>query len=217
VLATLMLFMGGRIVAPAAAGQLYRQGGSLDARVQPRIEAALVLVMAVAIATAAIASLEQVTRLACACAGALALARLARWRLWAGRRRPDLWCLGAGYAWIGLGLLAMAAGDAVGGRTTALHVVTVGAVGTLTFNVMASTMLRKARRNPADEPLLVVGTLLLGMATVSRIVAGLVGANALPWLLAGAACWAMAFVVASGLMLSCRRTSSGAGARTPAR
>ncbi|MGC1816536.1 MAG: NnrS family protein, partial [Casimicrobiaceae bacterium] len=45
-LAALMLFMGGRIIAPAAAGQHYRQGGTLAARVQPKIEAALLALLA---------------------------------------------------------------------------------------------------------------------------------------------------------------------------
>jgi uncharacterized protein involved in response to NO len=36
--AMLMVFMGGRIIAPVVAGQFYRQGHKLDARVQPRIE-----------------------------------------------------------------------------------------------------------------------------------------------------------------------------------
>ena len=49
-LALLMLFMGGRIIAPTVAGQFYRQGGKLDARVQPRIEGGQIIAMAVAIA-----------------------------------------------------------------------------------------------------------------------------------------------------------------------
>ena len=50
--ALLMLFMGGRIIAPAVAGQFYRQGAKLDARVQPRVEAGLIVAMAIAVASA---------------------------------------------------------------------------------------------------------------------------------------------------------------------
>lgn len=53
-LGLLMLFMGGRIIAPAAAGQFYRQGEDLAARVQPRIEGWLIAVMLVAVAAGAI-------------------------------------------------------------------------------------------------------------------------------------------------------------------
>jgi len=40
--ALLALFMGGRIIAAAAAGQRYKQGEKMDVRVQPRLEGALI-------------------------------------------------------------------------------------------------------------------------------------------------------------------------------
>jgi uncharacterized protein involved in response to NO len=151
VLATLMLFMGGRIIAPAAAGQLYRQGDSLAARVQPRIEGLLLAIMAAAVVFAMLPGYDPVLRVACAAAGTLALVRLLRWRLWACKGRPDLMSLGAGYAWLALGLLAVG-GSAPGNvRTAALHLITIGALGTLTANVMANTVLLKMRRPPAME------------------------------------------------------------------
>jgi uncharacterized protein involved in response to NO len=59
--------------------------------------------------------------------------------------------LGAGYAWLALGLLAVG-GSAPGNvRTAALHLITIGALGTLTANVMANTVLLKMRRPPAME------------------------------------------------------------------
>ncbi len=53
-LASLMLFMGGRIIAPATAGQIHRQGGNLAARVQPRLEGALIVAMLCAVVAAAV-------------------------------------------------------------------------------------------------------------------------------------------------------------------
>lgn len=47
--ALLLLFMGGRLIAPTVAGQIYRQGGNLEARVQPRIEGALIVAMALGV------------------------------------------------------------------------------------------------------------------------------------------------------------------------
>ena len=87
----LTLFMGGRILAPAAAGQFYRQGRRLDTRVQPRIESGLIIAMAVAAVAAAFAGEPQFTRvgaIAMVAAGLLAAARLLRWRLWSLRDRP---------------------------------------------------------------------------------------------------------------------------------
>jgi len=49
VLSALMLFMGGRLIAPAAAGAQQSQGHTLEARVQPRLEAALLLLLLAAV------------------------------------------------------------------------------------------------------------------------------------------------------------------------
>ncbi len=202
-LAALMLFMGGRIIAPAAAGQFYRQGQSLATRVQPRIEGWLMAVMAVAVLAAFVPAFEPLMRVACAGAAVLAAVRLLRWRLWACRRRADLLCLGAGYGWLALGLGAIAVAGAGAGRAAALHVVTVGALGTLTVNVMGAAMLRQMRRDPADEPLLAWGTVGIGVATVARIAAALAPAFRTELLLVSAACWAAAFLALSWLMARC--------------
>ena len=200
VLAALMLFMGGRIIAPAAAGQRYRQGESLAARVQPRIEASLIVAMAIAVVAAMIPRLDVLMRVACACAGTLALVRLLRWRLWACVRRPDLICLGVGYGWLALGLFALAMAPAGTARTAALHLVTIGALGTLTLNVMGGTMLRRIRRDPADAPLLAWGTALIGVATLVRAGAAFVPSHVVELLIGAAACWTGAFLSLGWLM-----------------
>jgi len=199
-LAALMLFMGGRVIAPAAAGQLYRQGGSLSARVQPRIEGALLVVMAAALVFAVWPDGDVPMRVACAAAGVLALVRLLRWRLWACRGRPDLLCLGAGYAWLGLGLLAAGATEPGLARTAAWHLITIGALGTLTQNVMAQTLLLKARRAPAAEWIPSAATALVAAATVLRVTAAFVDAHATALLIAAAACWSIAFVALAHLL-----------------
>jgi uncharacterized protein involved in response to NO len=206
--ALLMLFMGGRLIAPAVAGQFHRQGGNLDARVQPRIEAALIVCMAIAIAASMSArgALVAVSAIALLAAGLLAALRLLRWRLWMLRARPDLLCLAAGYAWLAAGLLALGAALAAGGNpTVALHVITVGSIGTLTLNVMAMTWTLKARQDPSRSRLPVVGTLLIGAATVLRVLAGLGVADAGSLLLIAALCWSGAFTVLLVLFASVRR------------
>lgn len=200
-LAALMLFMGGRIIAPAAAGQHHRQGATPAARVQPRIEGALLALMAIAIAAAPIPVLDSLLRAACCAAGALALVRLLRWRLWTCHGRPDLVCLGAGYAWLALGLLALGLTTHGGLRTGAIHAITVGAMGTLTFNVMAGTVMLRARRDRAREPRLVVGTALIGAAATLRILAAVAGGHALTLLIAAATCWSAAFLLLAVLLV----------------
>ena len=197
--ALLMLFMGGRILAPAAAGQFYRPGARLDTRVQPRIESGLILAMAVAVAAPVLSGeTAKVGAIATSAAGLLAAARLLRWRLWALRGRPDLLCLGAGYGWLALGLLVFGASVAAERfETTALHLITVGGLGTLTLNVIAMTWLQRARKNPSRARLPVWGTLLIAVATLARALAGLGDFDPQPLLLLASSCWSGAF----GLLL----------------
>ncbi|TXC66293.1 NnrS family protein [Piscinibacter aquaticus] len=102
----------------------------------------------------------------------------------------------AGYAWLGLGLLALGASLASGRHAiAALHLITVGALGTLTFNVMASTWTLRARRGLADVPLITLGTVLLAAATGLRVRASFDAARAWAWIEAAAVCWSAAFVL----------------------
>jgi len=195
--------MGGRIIAPAAAGQFYRQGQFLAARVQPNFEAALILAMSTALVLAPLARGRIPTAIVVAVAGVIALIRLLRWRLWAARRRPDLWCLGIGYGWIAVGLMMLSYAWFTGSATpTALHALTVGALGTLTFNVMARIASAQAKRDPASSRIPVAGTVLIAMATLARLLAGSSagGRNAL--LLGAAACWSAAFIALFGFLVS---------------
>ena len=197
--ALLLLFMGGRLIAPAVAGQFYRQGGKLDARVQPGIESGLIVVMAIAVATAAFGDRPLATAtagIATLAAGLLAAVRLLRWRLWALRGRLDLLCLAAGYGWLAIGLMLFGAALAAGRQqTTALHVIMVGGLGTLTLNVMAMTWALRARQDPARAYLPVWGTILIAAATLARALAGLrvPDAQALLWF--ASLCWSGAFAL----------------------
>jgi uncharacterized protein involved in response to NO len=201
---TLLLFMGGRLIAPAIAGQLHRQGMRLEARVQPRLEGALLACGALAAAGAAVAAMSDAAAPAAVLAGVLALVRMGRWRPWALRGRPDLVCLAVGYAWLGMGLVGLGAALAAGRyQTAAVHVITVGALGTLTLTVMATLWLAKSRRTPARSPEIVAGTVLLAASTVLRIVGA---AYPGPWLIASAACWSAAY---AALLLLFWRTRAG--------
>jgi uncharacterized protein involved in response to NO len=197
--AMLMLFMGGRIIAPTVAGQFHRQGDPLQARVQPHIESALLGTMTLAAAAAAFGSgLLFAVGVASGlmAAGVLATVRVLRWRLWALRGRPDLLCLAAGYGWLALGLLLYGAALIVGRyETAALHIITIGSLGTLTINVMAMTWTLKARANPSRARLIVWATILIAAATVARVLAALELYDRTAWLLVASACWSAAFVL----------------------
>lgn len=207
-LALLMLFMGGRIIAPTVAGQFHRQGGKLDARVQPGIEGGLIVAMTIAAAAAMFsrsASLVMLAAAATIVSGALSAVRLVRWRLWALRSRPDLLCLAAGYGWLALGLLLYGAALAAGRyQAAALHIITVGALGTLTLNVMAMTWTLKARQDPSRDRVRVVATVLVGVAAMARVLAGLAVFDSRMLLLIASTAWSGAFALLFILLVRLR-------------
>ena len=192
--ALLMLFFGGRLIAPAAAGAIERGGGVLTARVQPRVEGAILLAMIAAALTAPIPALHATHGLLLILAGLLALVRLGRWQLWRCAHRPDLLCLGLGYAWLGAGLLLL--GTARGfdvGLTPgiATHAITVGALGTLTTSIMLRNRLLRLRV-PLERagPGFVAMTLLITTAALARLVGG-----PLHGLMLAAAAWSLALLL----------------------
>lgn len=210
--AMLLMFMGGRIIAPAVAGQFYRQGGNLDARVQPAIEGGLIIAMAIGVVATPFVAWRPFALLAAAVmaiSGALALVRLFRWRLWALQARPDLLCLAAGYGWLALGLLAYGAALAAERyQTAALHVITVGALGTLTLNVMAMTWTLKAGEDPSRDRLRVAATVLVGAATLARGLAGVGAFDVLLLLAIASALWSSGFALLLAILVRARARKS---------
>ncbi len=188
--ALLMLFMGGRIIAPAAAGAIERSGGHLVARVQPRLEGAVLIVLALALAALLLPQGRPLAGGLALIGAGIALARLLRWRLWDCRGRPDLWCLGIGYGWaiVGLLLLGMAWSVALLPAGTATHAVTVGALGTLTTGVMARVRLTRRKRDPAGPRLLPAMALLMGLAALLRMI----GSDSMVALTLAAGSWSAA-------------------------
>lgn len=167
----LMLLMGGRIIAPAVAGAIERAGGTLEARVQPRIEGALILVMLAALILAALPSGRLLAGALLLLAGPLAALRLLRWRPWRCTHRPDLLCLMLGYGWLAAGivLLGLAWTFDTLHPGAAGHALTVGAMGVLTTTVMARVRLLRAKRDPAGEWSTPVIALAISAAAVLRV------------------------------------------------
>jgi len=192
-LTLLMLFMGGRVIAPAAAGQIRIQGGHLEARVQPRLEGALLLLLGAAAALL----LWPTTRTLAGCvllaAAVVALTRLARWRLWQCAARHDLWCLGIGYAWLGVGLGLFGAALVFGtpAPAAAVHALTVGALGTLTLTMMSRTRMLAVKHPPGSMAGLRGAAALIATAAVLRIGSPYQP----PLLMAAALLWSAAFAV----------------------
>lgn len=201
-LAILLAFMGGRVLAPAVTSQRERDGHTPTVRMQPHLEGVIMALLAVAILALA-AGLPRIAGVATLAAAGAAALRLWRWRVWTCRARVDLWCLGAGHLWLALALLAF--GLALVrqyGTGAATHLLTIGALGTFTFNIMLRARLQRTHGEPARERLLPIGTVLLAFATLTRFAATTTGADHVQALLGfAAAAWSLTYVALARRLL----------------
>ncbi len=205
--AALMFFMGGRIIAPALAGYAQSEGRRLDARVQPQLEGAVLILLGIAFGLSLLpwTLLGRVAGAVLVAAGVLGALRLLRWQPWHYRSRADLLVLLVGYSWLSLGLVLL--GVAMSGPwlpvSATLHVLTIGALGSLTFGVMVRTRLLYRFRDANAQPWIHPFALLISAATLTRVVPPLLGIETGHWLLIAAACWSSAFIA---LVVSLWRT-----------
>ena len=191
----LMAFMGGRIIAPAIAGELYKQGRNLEARVQPRVEAAFILMLVIAVPALALPGGAILAGTMAVLAGALILFRLLRWQPWRCRARTDLIGLCAGYAWLSLGLSLFGIAIATDWQlTSALHVITIGALGTLSSGVMSRTHYQRLQRTPPPVTLVVWMLSTIAIAVFTRVTANLgIVSNPVLLLWIAASAWSLCF------------------------
>lgn len=212
--ALLMLFIGGRMLAPAAAGEFYRQGMELTARVQPNIEGGLILTIAAAYLLSPVtAPLSGVLLIS---SGILAGIRLLRWQLWYCRARPDLICLGLGYGWLVLGLILLGWSKLNGDSyfSIVVHAITVGALGTLATNVIVRVTLLHIKQYPSHITLIVIMTGFMSIAAITRMAANL-SDHQESLLIIAASGWSIAFLLALYVVLKGFTTPRVKTARTP--
>jgi uncharacterized protein involved in response to NO len=130
-----------------------------------------------------------------AIAAAAHLARWILWQPWKTLRTPLVWVLHLAYAWIPvhLALRALAAGGWVG-SSTAVHALTVGAIGGLVIGMMTRTARGHTGRLLQADGWDVACYLLVAAAAWVRVVLPLIApALALEWILASSALWSAGF------------------------
>ncbi|TDT40250.1 uncharacterized protein involved in response to NO [Halospina denitrificans] len=198
----LMTFMSGRLIAPAVAGTLEKRGITQEARVQPRIEAALILMLGAAALAVLLPLPSWLSGPLLLAAGVLILVRTLRWRLWLCPERPDLLGLAVGTLWLGIG----AGGFGIAlmlnqGPSALLHLITVGALGTLTIGVMLRLHYHATRRQPPPVGLLLITLGAVALAALPRLAAGPSPWDAPTLLWAAAGAWSLAYAVTASALL----------------
>ena len=207
-IAVLLFFMGGRIIAAALAGHAQSEGRQLATRVQPQLEGAVLILLLLALLLNLLpwSLLEPLTGGLLVAASVLAAIRLLRWQPWHCGKRADLLVLLLGYAWLAIGLLLFGLSTLLPALpiTATLHALSIGALGSLTFGVMTRTRLiyrfRDANARRWIHPLV----LLISLAALARVLPPLLGLEQQGWLLFAATCWALAYLTLAVLLWQSR-------------
>jgi uncharacterized protein involved in response to NO len=129
-------------------------------------------------------------------AAGLALSvRLARWRGEKTLREPLLWVLHLGYGWLSLGFLLLGFNGLtpVLPQTTALHALTVGAIGTMTLAVMTRASLGHTGRPLVAGPGTTAIYALITLAAIMRLLAALLEEHYIVALSLAGAAWSAAY------------------------
>jgi uncharacterized protein involved in response to NO len=192
----LIAFIGGRIVPSFTGNWLAKQWpeaqrpgpfGSAD-RLALAVTGLALAVWVFAPENAAAPWLEMAT-------GVMLGIRLARWRGAKTLREPLLWILHAGYGWLSLGFLLLGLNGLTPfvPQTTALHALTVGAIGTMTLAVMTRASLGHTGRPLTAGPGTTAIYFLVTLAAVLRLIAPLAGGGYLFTLSLAGTAWSAAF------------------------
>lgn len=193
-IALLLFFMGGRFITPVLARSLAQKGQKLQHRVQPRIEGSVMVLLLIASGLSVLQAPDQWVALLAAMASVLTLTRVIRWRLFRlNWRHADLWALGVGYLWLAIGLMVFGISLAGGLPVTAsLHVITIGALGTLSSTIMLKLSTRHIVMNARVYYWVVI---MIGLAAINRFLSAFIPVYREIPLVIASVMWSVNFMV----------------------
>lgn len=196
ILLLLISLVGGRIIPSFTRNWLVKQRPDVPAPVPAnRFDTCVLSVSAAALAAWLFAPDTFATALICLATGFAHALRLRRWRGLATLREPLLWVLHLGYAWLAAGFCLLGLQIVVPWLPsfTALHALTVGAIGTMTLAVMTRATLghtgRPLRASRGTTAIYVLAT----VAALLRLFAPFAQAEYLPALWLAGLAWSAAF------------------------
>jgi len=215
----LISLIGGRIIPSFTRNWMTKRGFSDGLPGQPgRFDLATIIVTAVALAGWIMFPATVEVAAILVAAGLLQAIRLVRWRGWRTWRDPLVLVLHAGYAWIPLGLLLLAAsvaGAAVP-ATAAIHAFTAGAIATMILAVMTRASLGHTGRELHAGPATVALYACVTLAAAIRVLAGLGSIDYRGGIELSGALWAVAFALfvvayAPALLSATKAKNAGGG------
>ncbi|MFD2166353.1 NnrS family protein [Thalassotalea euphylliae] len=129
-------------------------------------------------------------------AGSLHLIRMTTWSSIHTLNVPLLWSLHLSYAFMGLGLIALGLSYSIDALTfsTALHIITLGAIGLMIISMMSRVSLGHTGRLLQVKPQIVIAFLLMIAATVLRFGLSIAGHPFEAWI-ASASLWVISFSI----------------------
>lgn len=187
--------IGGRIVPNFTRNWLAKRGQQRVPPMADNIDRAALGVLHAALIAWVLFPGARPVGVALLAGAAVNLWRLSRWHGAATRAEPLLFVLHVGYAWlvVGVAALAFAIWDAAFPLSAAIHALTVGAIGTMILAVMTrATRGHTGRELAADGPTALIYGLIV-LAAAARIVAAFSAQEQVYWLLAAGGLWICAF------------------------
>lgn len=173
VMTVMLTVIGGRLTPTFTIEYLEQRNESKLPAQFTLFDGAVILLVLVSTMTWVVQSESTWTGTALIVAGVASLVRLLRWRGWKTWDEPLVLILNVGYAWVALYLVAL--GAAVLGigfyPANAVHLLTSGAMGTMTLAVMTRASLGHTGRPRHADRLTVAIYLLVNAAALLRIFA----------------------------------------------
>lgn len=172
VIIMLLTMIGGRVIPSFTLDYLSERGLPQQPSSFSRIDGASILLAAISALAWTIQPEGMVTGWLLVVAGFVNLIRLVRWYGWITWREPLVLTLHVGYGWLAMSLLILGAGILGFGlpQEDAVHVLTTGAVGSMTLAIMTRASLGHTGRPRHAGPMTVLIYGLVNLGAMLRVI-----------------------------------------------
>jgi uncharacterized protein involved in response to NO len=193
----LITIIAGRIIPNFTANWLRARGATRLPASNSQVDRLTIAVTIAVGISASVAPTSSVTGILSFAAAVLHAIRLSRWRGLATSDEPLLFVLHVSYSWlpIGYGLMGCVVFDWIFAPTSALHALTMGAIGSMILAMTTRVPLGHTGRPLTASRLTVVAYMMLTLAVLVRIIGPLIFSDYLATVEWSAAGWVFTFAI----------------------